>query len=52
MPKDGAERLRRSGYTKRQFANPTRSTDEGMRGFYIRASFAVIARLDATVEAG
>ena len=35
---------------RRQFANPTRSTEDGMRGFYIRAHFAVIARLDATVQ--
>jgi len=34
----------------RQFASPTRSTENGMRGFYIRAPFAVIARLDATVQ--
>jgi hypothetical protein len=32
------------------FARPTRSTEDGMRGFYIRAHFAVIARLDATVD--
>ena len=32
-----------------QFATPTRSTDHGMRGFYIRAPFPVIARIDATV---
>ena len=32
-----------------QFARPTRSTDHGMRGFYIRAPFPVIARIDATV---
>ncbi len=35
---------------KRQFATPSRSTENGMRGFYIRAPFAVIARLDATVQ--
>jgi hypothetical protein len=35
---------------KRQFANPTQSTEHGMRGFYIRAPFAVIARFDATVQ--
>ncbi|MGH3345895.1 MAG: DUF222 domain-containing protein [Nocardioides sp.] len=34
----------------RQYANPTRSAENGMRGFYIRAPFAVIARLDATVQ--
>jgi len=32
-----------------QFARPTRSDEHGMRGFYVRAPFAVIARLDATV---
>ena len=31
------------------FAKATRSTEHGMRGFYIRAHFATIARLDATV---
>ena len=34
---------------RRQFANPTASTEEGMRGFYIRGPFATIARLDAMV---
>jgi Domain of unknown function (DUF222) len=34
----------------RQFAEPTRSTEDGMRGFYIRCAFPIIARLDATVE--
>ena len=34
---------------RRQFARTTRSTDHGIRGFYIRAQFAIIARLDATV---
>jgi hypothetical protein len=32
-----------------QFARATRSDEHGMRGFYIRAPFAVIARLEATV---
>jgi len=32
-----------------QFARASRSDEHGMRGFYVRASFAVIARLDATV---
>jgi hypothetical protein len=32
-----------------QFARPTRSTEHGMRGFYVRADLATIARLDATV---
>lgn len=34
----------------RQFAKPTGTTEHGMRGFYIRASFDVIARVDATVQ--
>jgi hypothetical protein len=33
----------------RQLARPTRSTEVGMRGFYVRASLLVIARLDAIV---
>jgi hypothetical protein len=32
------------------FARATRSTEDGMRGFYVRAHFGVIARLDATVD--
>ena len=35
---------------RRQVANPTRSTQEGMRGFFIRAPFAIIAMLDARVQ--
>jgi hypothetical protein len=31
------------------FAKATRSTEHGMRGFYVRADFASIARIDATV---
>ena len=31
------------------FAKATRSTDRGMRGFNIRADFATITRIDATV---
>ncbi len=34
---------------RRQFATPTASTEDGMRGFYVRGPFATIARLDATV---
>ncbi len=34
---------------RRQFADPTRSDEHGMRGFYIRAPFATIARFDAAV---
>jgi len=33
----------------RQFANPTRSEEHGMRGFCIRGPFAIIARFDATI---
>ena len=40
---------RETAAARDQFATPTRSTDHGMRGFYIRAPFPVIARLDATV---
>jgi hypothetical protein len=32
-----------------QFAKPTHSDEHGIRGFYVRADFATIARLDATV---
>ena len=32
-----------------QFARATRSDDHGMRGFYVRAPFAVIGRLDVRV---
>ena len=35
---------------RRQVANPTRSTDDGMRGFFIRAPFPVIALFDARVQ--
>lgn len=35
---------------RRQVANPTRSTKDGMRGFFIRASFPVIALFDARVQ--
>jgi hypothetical protein len=34
---------------RRQYANPTRSDEHGMRGFYVRGSFATIAKLDAAV---
>ena len=46
-PEAAAERERSA--SKETFARPTRSTEDGMRGFYVRAHFAVIARLDATV---
>jgi hypothetical protein len=32
-----------------EFAKPTRSTEHGMRGFYVRAGLGVIAQLDAAV---
>ncbi len=34
---------------RRQFADPTRSDEHGIRGFYIRGPFATIARFDAAV---
>lgn len=46
-PAAAAEREREAAM--RQLARPTRSTDAGMRGFYVRASLLVIARLDAIV---
>ncbi|WP_310528092.1 hypothetical protein [Nocardioides sp.] len=46
-PADAAERERDAA--TRQLAQPTRSTDAGMRGFYVRAPLHVIARLDAMV---
>jgi hypothetical protein len=39
-----------SRVAERQFAEPTRSTEDGVPGFYVRATLPVIARLDATVE--
>jgi hypothetical protein len=45
-----ATAAREDAAAREQFARPTRSTDDGMRGFYVRAPFAVIARLDATVQ--
>lgn len=42
-----AERERRAAQD--QHANPSRSTEDGMRGFHIRAPFPIIAKLDATV---
>jgi hypothetical protein len=41
---------REAAEATRQFANPTRSNEHGMRGFYVRAAFPIIARLDATVQ--
>lgn len=46
-PAAAAERERDAAM--RQLAKPTRSTDAGMRGFYVRAPLHVIARLDAMV---
>ena len=46
-PDAAAERERVAA--RQRFARATRSTENGMRGFYIRAPFAVIARLDASV---
>lgn len=46
-PEAAAER--EEAHARRQFANATRSTEDGMRGFYVRAHFHVIARLDAIV---
>lgn len=34
---------------KAQFAQPTQSNGHGLRGFYIRADFATVARFDAAV---
>ena len=47
-PGAAAERERRARTDT--FARATRSTEDGMRGFCVRAHFAAIARLDATVE--
>lgn len=46
-PEAAAERER--AQAEQQFARATRSTEQGMRGFYVRAPFPVIARLDAIV---
>jgi len=46
-PEAAAERERRAA--TEQFARPTRSTEHGMRGFYIRAGLGVIAQFDAGV---
>lgn len=44
-----AAAAREGEQARRQLANPTRSTEDGMRGFYVRAPFHVVARLDAIV---
>ena len=46
-PWAAAERERKA--REESFARSTRSTENGMRGFYIRAAFPIIARLDATI---
>jgi hypothetical protein len=40
---------REQSAARETFAKTTRSTEHGMRGFYVRADFATIARVDATV---
>jgi len=40
---------REEAAAREQYARPSRSDEHGMRGFFVRAPFAVIARLDATV---
>jgi hypothetical protein len=47
-PEEAARRERANA--ERLVANPTRSTDDGMRGFFIRAPFPVIALFDARVH--
>ena len=47
-PEAAAQRERDNA--DRQVANPTRSTEDGMRGFFIRAPFPVIALFDARVQ--
>jgi hypothetical protein len=44
-----AAREREEAAAKEQFAKATHSNEHGMRGFYVRADFATIARIDATV---
>jgi hypothetical protein len=46
-PEAAAER--EAAAARQQFAKATRSSENGIRGFYIRAQFGIIARLDATV---
>jgi hypothetical protein len=40
---------REQAAARETFAKATRSTEHGMRGFYVRADFGTIARIDATV---
>lgn len=44
-----AAAAREQAAAREAFAKTTRSTEHGMRGFYVRADFATIARIDATV---
>lgn len=44
-----AAAAREEEQAQRQFADATRSTEDGMRGFYVRGPFHVVARLDAIV---
>ena len=44
-----AAAAREEAAAREVFAKATRSTEHGMRGFYVRADFASIARIDATV---
>ena len=44
-----AAAARKEAAATEKFATPTRSTEHGTRGFSVRADFATIARLDATV---
>jgi Domain of unknown function (DUF222) len=44
-----ADAEREDAARRRRFASPTASDEDGMRGFYIRGPFAVIAKLDAAV---
>jgi hypothetical protein len=44
-----AAKEREDEAARRQFAKATRSAENGIRGFYVRANFAIIARLEAMV---
>ncbi len=44
-----AAAAREEAAAREVFAKTTRSTENGMRGFYIRGDFGTIARIDATV---
>ena len=41
---------REKANAERQVANPTRSTEDGMRGFFIRGPFPIVTMLDARVQ--